>query len=548
MSARASLVNRLTVIAFFILSGCFLFFSSPFALVFKEQTVLFEFSREYIREIFSKPAAIAELAGTFLTQFFILRWAAVIITLLCVLLLWDGMRRALKLAGAENHLLLALAPAAAEIVLNCQYEYPVSMTIGAAIAVWMALGCLKFKKNKAGSVICAVCALACYPIAGIHCLLFFIIIWAGWGRKPLAGLGLLALSAALVIGYGKMYLMSTEQAFAYPLITGSAIGNVYTLFATEIFAVICFIAAGMHFQAWALSAFVLLCTGSALFLSRDSKTQYELKITTMAYFGKWDTVRRMGKENVYKSQLGAYYYNVALAMDGELSLGLMDAYQPLFSGLFLPVETKVGYPKYIASADALLLCGDYSQAQHSILTGMTFTPHSRSSRAARKLAEIAIYDGDEAVAEKYLDMLSNTVMHRKWALETLEMLGNGQTYRTNHNREMLVKANDFEPALRNIIESGDIHGATAIEYLLCLDLLKKQSKEFIADFRKYYLPNNAGKPIPKLYMEALAMLGLGEAYGVPEGIVAACNEFMSGAHKKYKDTYWYYLLYAQPGE
>lgn len=548
MSARASLVNKLTVIAFFILSGCFLFFSSPFALVFKEQTVLFEFSREYFWEIFSKPAAIAELAGTFLTQFFILRWAAVAITLLVALLLWDGMRRALQLAGAEHSQLLALAPTAAEIVLNCQFEYPVSMTIGAAIAVWIALGCLKLKKNKAGAVVCAFCALACYPIAGIHCLLFFIIIWAGWGRKPLSGLGLLAIWAALVIGFGKLYLMSIEQAFAYPLVTGSAIGNVYTLFATEMLAIICFIAAGMRCPAWALSAVVLLCTGSALFLFRNSKTHYELKISTMAYFGKWDTVRRMGKDNIYKSQLGAYYYNVALAMDGELSLGLMDAYQPLFSGLFLPVETKVGYPKYIASADALLLCGDYSQAQHSILTGMTFMPHSRSSRAARKLAEIAIYNGDEAVALKYLDMLSRTAMHRKWALETMEMLKGGQTYRTNHNREILVEANDFEPALRNIIESGDIHGVTAIEYLLCLDLLKKQSKDFIADFHKYYLPNNEGRPLPKLYMEALAMLGLGEAYGVPEEIIKACNEFISGAHNKYKDTYWYYLLYAQPGE
>lgn len=548
MSARASLVNKLTVIAFFILSGCFLFFSSPFALVFKEQTVLFEFSREYFWEIFSKPAAIAELAGTFLAQFFILRWAAVAITLLVALLLWDGMRRALQLAGAEHSPLLALAPTAAEIVLNCQFEYPVSMTIGAAIAVWIALGCLKLKKNKAGAVVCAFCALACYPIAGIHCLLFFIIIWTGWGRKPLAGLGLIAIWAALVIGFGKLYLMSTAQAFAYPLVTGSAIGNVYTLYATEVIAVICFMAAGMRCPAWALSAVVLLCTGSALFLSKNSKTHYELKISTMAYFGKWSTVRQMGKDNIYKSQLGAYYYNVALAMDGELSLGLMDAYQPLFSGLFLPVETKVGYPKYIASADALLLCGDYSQAQHSILTGMTFMPHSRSSRAARKLAEIAIYNGDEAVAVKYLDMLSRTVMHRKWALETLEMLKGGQTYRTNHNREILVEANDFEPALRNIIESGDIHGVTAIEYLLCLDLLKKQSKDFIADFHKYYLPNNEGRPLPKLYMEALAMLGLGEAYGVPEEIIKACNEFISGTHNKYKDTYWYYLLYAQPGE
>ncbi|MBQ0025193.1 MAG: hypothetical protein KBT00_05670 [Bacteroidales bacterium] len=542
MSAHASLANRLTVLVFFILSGCFLFFFCPYGLVYKEQLILFESTR-----VFSKPAAIAELVGTFLTQFYIFRWAAVLITLLIAVLLWDGFRRVLNFIGAKHSAILSLAPAAAEMVLCCQYEYPISMTIGAAISVWMAVGCLNIKKPMAGTIVSIICALACYPAAGIHCLLFFITLWAGKGAKALQGLGILACAAAYIWASGRLYLIDPAQAFAYPLITGSAIGNVYTLFATEVIALACISVAGLRCPAWAAASAVFVLAGTALSLCRDGKTEYDLKISTLAYFGHWDTVLQMGKENPYNSQMGAYYYNMALAKRGELAQGLLEAYQPMCYGLFLPVDTKSGYPKYIASADALLLCGDYSQAQHSAHIGMTFTPHCRSSRAARKLAEIAIADGDNAVATKYLNMLSHSIMHRKWALDALDLIKDGTTYRENNNREILVSANDFGPALRNIIESGDSHSSTAVEYLLCLDLLKKNSKDFLSDYHSYFLPFNAGKPLPELYMEALAMLGLGEEYGVSEEMTAACRDFLSGNHGKYKDTYWYYLLYAQPG-
>lgn len=549
MSAHASLANRLTVLIFFILSGCFLFFICPYGLVFKEQTVLFEFTRDYLSELFSRPAALAELAGTFLTQFFIFRWAAALITLLFIILLWAGIRRALDVAGANHSSILALFPAAAEMILCSQYEYPLSMTIGAAMAVWMALGCLKLKKSTAGTIAGIVCALACYPLVGIHCLLFFIILWTGKGLGWLQGLGILILATAYVWVLGtRLYLLDTAQAFAYPIVTGSAIDNVHTLFATELLTLLCIPASKLRCRFWVPGALVFILTGAAVFICRDPKTEYDLKISTLAYFSRWDTVLQMGKDNPHNSQLGAYYYNLALAREGKLSQNLLDAYQPLAYGLLLPVEPKVGYPKYLASADALLLCGDYSQAQHSAHIGMTFTPHSRSSRAARKLIEIAISNGDNKVAAKYIKMLSHSIIHRKWALDAMSLLQNGRTYTENHNKEILVKANDFEPALRNIIESGDAHSATAIEYLLCMDLLKKQSKDFSRDFQTYYLPNNGGKPLPKLYMEALAMLGLGEEYGVSEEVLSAFRDFMDGNYGRYRKTFWYYLLYAQPGE
>lgn len=548
MSAHARNISRLAVLIFFILSGCFLFFACPYGLMFKEQIVLFEFTHSYLAELFSKPAAIAELLGTFLTQLFIYRWAAVLITLLSALLLWDGFRRVLYTTKANHSSILALMPAASELVLCCRYEYPLSMTLGAAIAVWMALGCLKINKKSVRVAVTALCVLASYPVAGIHCLLFFITLCAGKRVKPLTWPGVLACAAAYIFAAGRFYLIDTAQSFSYPLITGSAIGNVYTLYITVILALFAAGAARLHWPAPVPAAVILILTGAALFLCRDKRCEYDLKISTLAYFGRWETVLQMGKENPYNSQLGAYYYNIALARDGKLAEGLLKAYQPLFNGLLLPVETAVGYPKYIASTDALLLCGDYSQAQHSALTGMTFAPGCRSSRAARKLAEIAIADGDNDVAVKYLNMLSHTLIHRGWAVDALEMIGSGETHAINHNREILVKANDFEPALRNIIESGDSHSSTAVGYLLCLDLLKKESQAFISDFRNYYLPNNAGRQLPELYMEALAMLGLGAEYGVPDQTVNECRDFLSGNHRRYTDTYWYYLLYAQPGE
>lgn len=106
----------------------------PYHLAFKEQADYFLLDRTFVLSFLMKPAFLSELAGGWLTQFYMLvGFAPVVQTLLCALL-WAGMSVFLKREGVSSPYLAALVPALLEGALSCLFEYPVSMTIGAVVS------------------------------------------------------------------------------------------------------------------------------------------------------------------------------------------------------------------------------------------------------------------------------------------------------------------------------------------------------------------------------------------------------------------------------
>lgn len=536
------------IIALFSLCAAVLYFVCPFHLVFKEQIVLFEFGSSYICELLGRPAFIAVLIGDFLSQFFIYRWAAVSITLAVSVLCWDGIRRSLRFCGISESSAIATLPVAAELVLCTNFEHPLSMTIAATIAAWAAFGCLKIGNRTIRTVIVSITALCAYPLLGAHCLILLALIALKRTNKIFSVAIALICGVAIILGEGALYLLDPRQSLVYPLMTDYHTQLTWLALTPEFCILIGSILYALRIRGWIAVCLAILGSGLAYFNTINTKEERELKLSTLAYFGKWDKVLSAENGNPDKSLVVAYYRNLALAKKSTLGENLLDSYQALFNSLFIAVAPEAGYIRYLDSVEALLACGDYSQAQHHAMVAMTFSPRQRSSRAARRLAEIALSDGDLLVAGKYLTMLSKTLIHRAWALDALSLIHEGSISSENNNREILIRTNDFEPALRNIIESGDIHAGTATEYLLCLDLLKKNLAAFKEDYDSYYLPNHAGEVPPRVYQEALLIFIPGPAYMISEEVRQAKWDFQSGNQQKHPSSYWYYYLYAQPAE
>jgi hypothetical protein len=224
----------------------------------------------------------------------------------------------------------------------------------------------------------------------------------------------------------------------------------------------------------------------------------------------------------------------------------------------------------MASPDALMECGDMAQAQHSAMLAMTFTPHQRSSRMVRKLAEIAIINEDYSVAQKYLRMLSHTSLHRSWAKERLELIKSGQCdsipYWTHKRRmlpqqDTLFSANQWRTSLVNLIESNP-QNKMAADYLLCFHLLNKDLQLFKKDYDRYYYPTFGSLP-SRLYQEALiACMNEKENpqeqlkhYRISAKVYKDCLQYLSiyedakgdgrALEKLFGKTYWFYYYYAQ---
>lgn len=285
--------------------------------------------------------------------------------------------------------------------------------------------------------------------------------------------------------------------------------------------------------------------------------EYDYRIYFNACNGKWDRVAQMGLRNPHESLITAYCYNIALARDASLPDGLLKAYQPTYHGLFIPVKAGVECFKLMASTDALYLAGDYAQAQHSAMLGMTFSPRQRSAEMVRALTDIAFANGDYETARRYLGILSRTSMYRRWAREGLRLLDteSDKLVVKNDCKDILVQHNDYRTSLANIAATAS-DGRTAADYLLCLDLLNKDLDNFRKDYDRLYKDRYDLAGTPVLYQEALLMTFDEDTpparqltdYGISRTVLDGVADFLSGKEELFRKSYWFYYKYAQPAQ
>lgn len=530
----------------------------PYHLAFKEQADYFLLDRTFVLSFLRKPAFLSELAGGWLTQFYMLvGFAPVVQTVLCVLV-WAGLSVFLKREGAPSPYLTALVPALLEGALSCIFEYPVSMTIGAVVAVWTAVLC-RSCKGRLQKPVEFLALLLGYPLIGARVFLLLVLFFYRNRRSFGYVLFIAVFLTAEIFLSRNSYMLTSAQAFVYPVIPGYYFGHTALIFFVEAGTLLA-ILAGMSSDKWLRRFLTVTCGWMVVFafcLTIKPKEELDIKISSLAYYGKWDKVREMGKANPYKSATCSYFYNISSSRNGTLPEDILEAYQPLWKGLFLSINENSGYRRVFDSVEALMVCGDFAQAQHSALLGMTFTPRQRSSRMLHRLCEIAMADGDFAAAKKYAEMLQKSSLHRGWATSVLSMIESGERVPVQERvADILFSANDWFASLRNLADEND----AALDRLLCLDLLIKDMVSFRKDYDTYYKPKHTSAPA--LYQQALMMTfdenippseQLSE-YAISSDVYEMCLDFVSrreagetlAPDSRFGKTYWYYYYFAQP--
>lgn len=548
---------------------CWFAFGVPYTLYTKEQLVLFVADMAAVSEYLGRPALIASILGDYLTQFYLLIGGAATILTLFMLLLWCGARRVLRGFGASPLAATAwaLLPVATEVALNGYLEYPLSMTIASVMAVWTLAAWMCLREGTVKYVVAFVLAAVIYWLAGAHVAIFALgaALWMWREQHRVLGVLMLAVSAVVVAIIGVAFYLPISQAYCYPLIENYMLQNCYVFLATEAAFVVAIVAARSRAWLGALATAVVAVVGVLTIVDRTQ--EYWLGMSCEAYFNRYDRVMERAEENwEHKSYVASYYTNLALAMRDELGEHLTDYYQPLTYGLLLDVDEKSGYCYAMAAADATAAIGDMAEAQRATLLAMTFTPHQRSSRVAKKIVDIAIVVGNRELAEKFLWQLERTAMHKRWAVKRRELLAVGSKV-IDAEREKLVKedgfvgANNWYPALYALVEANG-ENRMAVDYLLSMHLLRKDRERFVADYERYFYPNWGSVP-PKVYQQALMMsfdnereLNTAiERYRISPEVQRECVEYSriyvkaqgrgEALQQRFGRTYWFYCNYAQ---
>lgn len=273
-----------------------------------------------------------------------------------------------------------------------------------------------------------------------------------------------------------------------------------------------------------------------------------LAIDCNAYYGNWQEVETLA-EPMMDYPIAHYYYNLAKAVQGRLADGLMDQPMTGTSRLFMPVNESGNYVNFTAAGEAWWAIGDMTTAEHATMLGMIFSPRHQASRNMKRLAQIAMRRNDEAGAQKYMRLLSQSMVHGGWTEK--QSLNDYKPFTLSDTLSLTA---EYPATLRNLL-NNDKSNAVALDYLLCYDLLDHNLEGFTNDVQAYGCPLGH-----RLYEEAMLVVmqirpEMRESWQklVPETTYQDFMEFnrafeathgnAKAMYGKFRSTYWYYLQF-----
>ena len=290
--------------------------------------------------------------------------------------------------------------------------------------------------------------------------------------------------------------------------------------------------------------------------------EYAFGLLLEAIDGNWEKVEEMTRGS-RKSELAAYYHNLAMAMKGCLADSLMYYYQPFGRGLFMPIGDESTQLKIAARSEAWYRLGEMTMAEHAAMLAQSFSPNHYGVPYLKRLAEVNLVTGQEEAARKYLRLLSKEPGCEKWVAD--RMPGQQSEEVKDHLKKMrsLVPTSDvvhsqgqYRTILKNLLVSNP-DNQLARQYLLCYDLLVKDLVSFMQDY-------DPSRDRSRLYDEAVLMF-LAQCnavtqqnlshYRIPKEVFQDFKDYdhlsalsggaMAPLQKKFDKTYWFFYQYAR---
>lgn len=551
-------------------------FVLPYHLFLKEQTQLYLFTADYFLSYFNKPAWLASNLGEFLTQFFYLRGGGATVLTLLFLIEWLLIIYVLKSFRVQQLVsLYALYPVAAEWIMHTDLDYQLSHTLSLILLLVFYSLYTFFRRRWTSLIAGLLIGVGLYSFIGAASLLFPVLV-VGYDSRNGRGtwpfwLALLALVVTTIQLSRSYYLLTEQQMWMYPFTSywhllplAFLVCGVFLIFQNPYTT-----ARQAERNVLVASSLLILFWVGGLVKNVNLEKEKVLALSSEVYFNNWDRVDELLRKNDLQNNIVAYYTNITLSGRNELADKLLDYYQPVPDGMFLPVDPASPQLTMLLSGDVYFHLGDKAMAEYAAMSGMIFSPKQRSSRMVKRLAEINLINEDSLAACKYLRMLDATLFHRNWALKHEQMLHEQDSSANpwlQQKRSQLVTSdtlrspNDYIASLTLLVESNPAN-KSALDYLLCYYLLDKDLASFVTAYNRWY--KNKIEYIPKLYSEALLIYLVLEktpekviqSYKLPADRAADFVKYtqlfeetedeMSKLREEFSKTYWFYFHFVQ---
>ena len=264
----------------------------------------------------------------------------------------------------------------------------------------------------------------------------------------------------------------------------------------------------------------------------------------------WDKVIRLSRKDLYMTE-ASYCYNLAHAMKGDMSQALFAHSQNGVAGLLIRISTDRSAFSNCLAGEAWFQVGEMTIAEQGAIIAMQASPKHTGARYLVRLARVNLASGEDAAAQKYLDLLSKTLFYGKWARSRMPGCQDDATRAELDKARAKLARRDFvhhsevpRDILTNLLAANP-DNAVAREYLRCFDLMNFDLEHFMEDYAKDPTPS------PTYHQSALIWLSLQDRltdrdlarYGIAKEEIDRMGRFFRSP-SRYKDTYWYYYLQA----
>lgn len=502
--------------------------------------------------------------GSFFTQFFYYPWLGVV--MLCgwwLLLLWL-IKRTFNIPDRWN--IIALIPIAVLLTTNMELGYWVYVmklrgyffvpTIGTAAGVSLLWGFRKLPEQLWLRIACIVLTvLAGYPLMGVYALatalLMAILSWRLSDKRMqnviISAVALLAIVAIPLFFYRYVYYQTNIDAIYHTALPCFTISESYPQYMTPYYVLAaCFVALVITYRSswpepvaktvktgkkknkngkkeikekepllrWTLQGALMaaLVIGVWHFWYKDDNFHHELRMQRCIEQTDWEGVVKEGtKQKSEPTRSIVMMHNLALSRLGrqceemyKFPKGSKRSNTPLPIYMFNTAGRLIFY-QYGAMNECHRMCMEEG------------VEYGWRTEILQYMARTALFNGEQQVARKFLNLLRQTLFYRGWAnrmeklLTDKELLAKdsetGPITHMMHYADICSQSDSYvEKNLMTMLSQLDADDPYFQEQAVLAALWTRNPDDFWPRFEKYLnlCPNN---PVPRIFQEAAYLFG-----------------------------------------
>lgn len=552
----------------------------PSALAYQEQFQLFLTTSAYLLSRLALPGGGACYVAEFMVSFYNYMAVGAIFVALLLMAFQRLTWRLMKVQGCDAHYVLSFLPPVALWLLmgdeSVMLAYVVSLLL-AMLSMWGYSALMRRRGMVVRMLYVLVCVPLLYWLAGP--VVFMLAAWVlldELTRQEEKTKGLCVGIVAIL--WACLWLLISSYCVAYPL-WRLAYGLFYYRFVDLISSwiyVLMAVCVVMPFVCRWLPTlkgkqehWMALCEVLVLalaFVGLKPRCYEPRKYELMDYdflvrLNRWDDIIRKAEQKKPDLPMSVCATNLALGMTGQLCDRAFDFFQHGIDGLLPKFERN--FTTCQVTGEAFFQLGLINTAQRFSFESMEALPnYNKSCRSLKRLVETNLINGQYNVAQKYIDMLKNTLFYAKWAKRTEKLLRNeaaigshplyGRMRQVRLAEDFLFSDQEIDKIMGQLLLRNP-QNTLAMQYLLMCPLLSGDLNKFMNYLGFVQKDHNYN---PLVCQEAVVLAYAQRNQQPPSGAVSPLvmqrfGNFYDAYRSQgknapqmqaFRNTLWYYLL------